>query len=170
MLKSTSGLIVLSAVIAVVLWLLATAAERYIRPAPQAVESGLAGDGAAPARDLTPAIPEPAAPEAMSCEESEIRLAGIVEESRFCSTDEDCTLFDYGYPIDCMTSVAKSEIPLLREEFKRYDETCEHRVFYDCPTEPYVRLALCRQNRCVVELDTALRDSTLEHLRRREPR
>jgi hypothetical protein len=60
----------------------------------------------------------------------------------------------------------------LREEYRKYDESCEYRVFYDCPTDPYVRLALCRNNRCIVELDRRddLQDSTLEQMNRQGPR
>lgn len=107
----------------------------------------------------------------MSCQETENRLRIVIDRARSCNVDDDCTLFDYGYPLDCMTSVAKSQIPLLREEYRQYDESCEYRVFYDCPTEPYVRLALCRNNRCIVELDKRddFEDATLDRLNERQP-
>lgn len=143
-------LIAISALVAVVLWLLATAVEYRLREpepeppsatVPDAAEERPADDG------------EPAASGADVCQETENRLVQVVAESRYCVNDDDCTLFDYGYPIDCLTSVAKSRISLLREEYRKYDEHCEFRVFFDCPTEPYVRLPVCRNNRCAVELD-----------------
>ena len=159
--RMSLALVLLSAMIAVVLWIMATVVEMHLRqkdvlqdeisgPVDQAQPEGSAADTAM----------------AMSCQETEARLEETVHKARFCTTDEDCTLFDYGYPIDCMTSVAKAQVPLLRQEYKRYDETCEHRVFFDCPTEPYVRLALCRNNRCIVELasNEALENATLNHI------
>ena len=81
-------------------------------------------------------------------------------------TDSDCTLFDFGYPIDCMTSVAKSEITDLRLEYRRYEESCDFRVYFDCPAEPMVRRAVCQQNRCSVSLETidGLEKETLDYL------
>lgn len=160
-----SGLILLSAVIAVLLWLFATALENYLQP----------GDSAPVERDTADRAPEPSGsgvvePGSMSCEQAELVLSELVNESRFCLTDDDCTLFDYGYPIDCMTAVAKSQIPALRQEYKRYDQSCRHRVYFDCPTEPFVRLAQCHDNQCMVELATsdALRNRTLDLLRKRD--
>lgn len=103
---------------------------------------------------------------AESCERSERLLQESVEASRYCAADDDCTLFDYGYPIQCLTSVAKSEISNLRLEFKRYEMSCDYRVYYDCPTGEADRQAVCRENRCSVELETidSLREETLEHL------
>ena len=155
------ALVLLSAMIAVVLWIMATAVDVHLR------QKDVAQDEISdPVDEPQPAGSEADAEMAMSCQETEARLEETVDDARFCTTDEDCTLFDYGYPIDCMTSVAKAQVPLLRQEYKRYDETCEHRVFFDCPTEPYVRLALCRNNRCVVELATneALENATLDHI------
>jgi hypothetical protein len=159
----------LSVAVAVVLWLLATVIEYRLQVsepvAPTAVEP-LEDERA----DDFPAGDAANAP--MSCEASEERLNLVIDGARSCEVDDDCTLFDYGYPLDCMTSIAKSEIPLLREEYRKYDESCEYRVFYDCPTDPYVRLALCRNNRCIVELDRRddLQDSTLEQMNRQGPR
>lgn len=155
--------------LAVALWLLGTLLDNRLRPpeppssadvAP--VEDDRAGD-APPASGARPPL---------SCEASEERLKRMIDGARSCNVDDDCTLFDYGYPLDCMTSIAKQEIPALRDEYRDYDESCEFRVFYDCPTDPYVRLALCRNNRCVVELDRRddLQDSTLEQMNRQRPR
>ena len=160
--------LLLSVGLALVLWFLATFIESRLQPPmpvpPQAPVDTGPEPGPSPADESRDAV----GINAMSCQESEDRLKLTIEESRSCTVDDDCTLFDYGYPLDCMTSVAKDEIPRLREEYRRYGEACEHRVFYDCPTEPYVRLALCRNNRCIVELDkrSDLEDATLDQLNR----
>jgi hypothetical protein len=89
-----------------------------------------------------------------------------VNKARQCVIDADCTLFDYGYPIECMTSVAKSEITALRLEYRKYEQSCAYRVYYDCPSGDTQREAVCRNNRCEVELMTIdiLKDETLEYL------
>jgi len=103
---------------------------------------------------------------AENCERSENELGRSIERSRFCATDSECTIFDYGYPIQCLTSVAKSEITALRLEYKQYEANCDFRVYYDCPTEGVERNAVCRGNRCEVELATldGLTEETLDHL------
>jgi hypothetical protein len=159
--------------VAVVLWLAATVLDSSLQEEPGPV----APTGAEVVEDQ-PDEPDEDFPAGnatntkMSCAVTEEHLKTVIDDARYCVVDDDCTLFDYGYPLDCMTSIAKSEIPLLREEYRKYDENCEFRVFYDCPTEPYVRLALCRDNRCVVELDRRddLQDSTLERMNRQGPR
>jgi hypothetical protein len=101
-----------------------------------------------------------------TCEETELSLQNRVDTSRYCMTDNDCTLFDFGYPIDCMTSVARTEITELRYAFRRYEESCDHRVYFDCPTEPMERRAVCRDNRCTVSLESidVLEEETLDYL------
>jgi hypothetical protein len=107
-----------------------------------------------------------ATPPALSCEQTENSLRDQVGSARHCTTDSDCTLFDFGYPIDCMTSVAKSEISALRLEYRDYAESCDFRVYFDCPAEPMQRRAVCQDNRCAVSLKTndALEEETLEYL------
>jgi len=102
----------------------------------------------------------------MSCEQAESEIVRMVDDARYCSTDDDCTLFDYGYPIQCLTSVAKDEITALRLEYRRYEQSCSYRVYYDCPSGEMQRKAVCRNNRCEVELvtDEVLKDLTLRHL------
>lgn len=162
------SLLYVSSAIAVVLWLLATLLQVGLRPdvpvpAPQpepAQES---------TRQASPPVRERLSSQA-ACTQAESEIRSIVSEARQCTTDDDCTLFDYGYPIDCMTSVANSEIVTLREGFRKYGEECEHRVFYDCPTEPFVRLPVCQSGRCEVELvdPRSLQDATLEELEREQ--
>ncbi len=105
-------------------------------------------------------------PPALSCEEAENALRDRVETARCCTSDSDCTLFDFGYPMDCMTSVAKSEITGLRLEYRRYEQSCDFRVYFDCPAEPMGRRAVCQENRCSVSLQTIdiLEEETLEYL------
>lgn len=101
-----------------------------------------------------------------SCRSAENTIRGIVDAAQYCTVDDDCTIFDYGYPIQCLTSVAKTEIPNLRREYRHYQESCQYRVYYDCPSAPLQRQAVCRNNRCTVELQTIdiLKDATLYHL------
>jgi hypothetical protein len=164
--------LLLSIVLAVVLWFLATLLDDRLQ-APEEMPEGVQ-PADEPGLDAVQPPGEngrndDGGVELMSCQESEDRLKVVIEDARSCNVDDDCTLFDYGYPLDCLSSVAKEQIPKLREEYRRYGEACEHRVFYDCPTEPFVRLALCRNNRCVVELDRRddLEDATLDQLNRR---
>ncbi len=100
------------------------------------------------------------------CATVESELVEIVQASQSCRTDNDCTIFDYGYPIQCLTSVARSKISNLRREFRRYHAECEYRVYYDCPTGEMTRRARCRQNQCIVTLESGegLSEDTLEHL------
>lgn len=107
-----------------------------------------------------------AIPPALTCDVTENSLRERVEISRHCTTDSDCTLFDFGYPMDCMTAVAKSEITALRLDYRRYEENCEFRVYFDCPSEPVRRRAVCQENQCSVSLQTndALEEETLEYL------
>ena len=111
--------------------------------------------------------PPPAPSEAASCDEVEGQMRVVVEQSRACSIDADCAIFDYGYPIECLMSVARSSIPVLRREFERYHESCEYRVYYDCPTGDMQRLAVCRNSRCEVDIVSAdsLREETMNLLR-----
>lgn len=166
MTDSRTAWLSLAAAVAVVLWLAATVLDSRLRDVPNPgppTDAGVVEDEPGDGLRSPDVANLP-----MSCDATEERLKRVIDDARFCSVDDDCTLFDYGYPLDCMTSIAKSAIPSLREEYRKYDESCEFRVFYDCPTEPYVRLALCRNNRCVVELDRrdGLQDSTLEQMNR----
>ena len=101
-----------------------------------------------------------------SCWAAEAEVLKRVEESQSCEVDEDCTIFDYGYPIQCLTSVASSEITALRLEYRKYEQSCEYRVYYDCPSAPLQRRPVCQNNRCAVELQTLdiLKDATLDHI------
>lgn len=107
-----------------------------------------------------------ATPVTLSCELTENALRDRVDISKNCASDSDCTLFDFGYPMDCMTAVAKSEITALRLDYRRYEENCEFRVYFDCPSEPVRRRAMCQANQCRVALQTndALEEATLEYL------
>ncbi len=103
---------------------------------------------------------------ALNCKETENALRDRIDTARYCATDSDCTLFDFGYPIDCMTSVAKSEITALRLDYRRYEQSCDYRVYFDCPAEPMERRAVCEENRCIISLQAidTLEEETLVHL------
>ena len=138
----------ISAVAAVLLWLIATWFEDDARWLPTASES-TPELVAAPIRSDTPVRVNT---DALSCQQTEEDMVGRVAESQYCTTDDDCTLFDYGYPIQCLTSVSKSEITALRLAYRRYEENCAYRVYYDCPSGDMQREAVCRNNRCEVDL------------------
>ncbi|RLA34838.1 MAG: hypothetical protein DRR11_01615 [Gammaproteobacteria bacterium] len=101
-----------------------------------------------------------------NCEQAEDDLRKKVAGAQSCSADDDCTVADYGYPIQCLTSVAKSEITSLRLEYRNYEKNCAFRVYYDCPSGQARRQAVCRNNRCEVDLVTTdlLQEETLEYL------
>ena len=101
-----------------------------------------------------------------NCEQAEDDLRKKVAGAQSCSTDDDCTVADYGYPIQCLTSVAKSEITSLRLEYRNYEKNCAFRVYYDCPSGQARRQAVCHNNRCEVDLITTdlLQEETLEYL------
>lgn len=152
----------LSVVIAVVLWYIAMRLDSSLQPdsAPAALpvapefgrqveERGVVGGRAAEA-----------------CRRAEDAMQVLVDDARYCESDSDCTIFDYGYPIQCLTSVANSEITRLRLAYRDYQESCEYRVYYDCPSEPMERHPVCLRNRCEVELrnNDFLQDETLKYL------
>ena len=159
---STNLVVLASAVLAVILWFVATWFEDDARWMIDVPEEEFASALNQPRGD-TPVRPNT---DNLSCEQTENSLVQRVEEARYCSTDDDCTLFDYGYPIECLTSVSKNDITALRQAYRDYENSCEYRVYYDCPTGPMERRAVCRQNRCEVDLvdDDILKDQTLRHL------
>jgi len=148
--------------LATVLWLIATRLEDESRWLP--VEQGVQPD-------LTMAQPRADTPVqtnevAANCEQVEDALRKKVASAQHCSADDECTVADYGYPIQCLTSVAKSEITALRLEYRNYARNCAFRVYYDCPSGDAKREAVCRNNRCAVDLVTTdlLQNETLEYL------
>ena len=147
---------------AVGLWLIASWLEGdppWLLPSPEA------GTGIAKV-EVRPDTPVQVKPDVAGCEQAEAVLRQKVDDSQHCSSDEDCTLFDYGYPIECLTSVAKTEITALRLEYRNYEQSCAHRVYYDCPTGRMERQAVCRSNRCSVDLQSnkVLEEETLDYL------
>jgi len=148
--------------LAIILWFIATRLEDDSRWLTMQ-------EGAQP--DLTMQQPRKDTPvqtteSVANCAQAEDVLRRKVESARYCSTDDDCTVADYGYPIQCLTSVAKSEISALRLEYRNYEKNCAFRVYYDCPSGQAERQAVCRNNRCEVDLVTndLLQDETLEYL------
>jgi hypothetical protein len=153
---------IISVVVAVSLWLLATWLESdspWLEPDPASV----GGIAEVQVRSDTPVEVNP---DAADCDQAEGALRARVDAAQTCSSDDDCTLFDYGYPIECLTSVAKSDITALRLEYRKYEQSCAYRVYYDCPTGDMERQAVCRSNRCTVELKSTkmLEEKTLDYL------
>jgi hypothetical protein len=152
----------ISIVIAVVLWLIATWLERdstWLKSLPDtAVEIPVAA--------VRPDSPLQTEAAVTGCEQVEDALRRKVSAAQSCTSDEDCTLFDYGYPIQCLTSVAKAQITALRLAYRNYEQSCPYRVYYDCPTGRMQRQAVCRSNRCAVELQSneILEEETLDYL------
>jgi hypothetical protein len=154
--------VLVSVAVAVGLWLVATLLEgddRWLPPEPGAV-----GDTRLSAP--RPDTPVRTSTDSVSCQRVEADLAKRVEAAQYCNTDDDCTLFDFGYPMQCMTSVAKAEITSLRLAYRDYERSCAYRVYYDCPSGSMDRQTVCRSNRCEVELvsNEPLKDETLRHL------
>jgi len=148
--------------LAVILWFIATRFEDESRWLPMQ-------EGTPP--DLTMQQPGKDTPvqttqNITNCEQAEDDLRKKVAGAQSCSTDDECTVADYGYPIQCLTSVAKSEITSLRLEYRNYEKNCAFRVYYDCPSGQAKRQAVCRNNRCEVDLVTTdlLQEETLEYL------
>jgi len=152
----------LSLAAAVGLWLIATWLEDDVaqRGAPREPQTAIATDGVRRDSPLRTVAEGPV------CVDVENALRETVEASQYCSTDDDCTLFDFGYPIECLTSVARSEITPLRLAYREYEATCPYRVYYDCPTGSTRREPVCRNQRCTVELRSTgiLEDETLDYL------
>jgi len=154
--------IAISVIAAVVLWLAATLLESRV--------GRESGDDVGPQAAFPSTVRADSGVRAelprTDCAESEQSLRILVDASQFCETDEDCTIFDYGYPIQCMTSINKDQIPAIRQSYASYEQSCEYRVYYDCPSDPLVRVPLCRANHCVVELHTidGLKGETLDHI------
>jgi len=154
--------IAISVIAAIVLWSAATLLESQVGDESRDASSPQAEfpTGVRPDSGVQAEVPK------TGCSDSEQSLRDLVDASQFCETDEDCTIFDYGYPIQCMTSINKDQIPAIRQSYASYERSCEYRVYYDCPSEPLVRVPLCRANHCVVELHAidGLKDETLDHI------
>lgn len=152
----------ISVIAAVVLWLVATWFEDDSRWLPPEAVKQIDTTVQAPMTDTPVRIDT----DVLSCSQAEETLQARVDSAQYCSSDDDCTLFDYGYPIQCLTSVAKAEITALRLEYRNYENSCAYRVYYDCPSGEMERQAVCRDNRCAVELisNDPLQDATLQHL------
>ena len=152
---------------AVVLWFAATWFEDDSRWLPPDAVSQIDTTVETPRKDT----PVRTATDVLSCSQAEINLQARVDGAQYCSRDDDCTLFDYGYPIQCLTSVSKSEISALRVEYRNYENSCAYRVYYDCPSGEMRRQAVCRSNRCAVDLISTdpLQDVTLQHLGIKDP-
>ena len=152
----------ISAGAAVVLWLVATWFEDDARWLPVESADGATVNLQTPRTDT----PVRVNTDTLSCQQSEAVLVQKVASAQYCSSDDDCTLFDFGYPIQCLTSVAKAQITALRLEYRNYEQSCAYRVYYDCPSGELQRQAVCRNNHCEVDLvgNDPLQDETLRYL------
>jgi hypothetical protein len=161
--KQSSFTTLISIAVAVLLFLMANYFEDDARwQVPQSED----GERAPASSRTTFESPLQTISAAENCEQTERELVRAVDSARACRTDDECTIFDFGYPIQCLTSVAKSEITRLRLQYRRYEASCDFRVYYDCPTGHLDRRPVCNENRCAVELESVdeLRDDTLDYL------
>lgn len=160
--SSSYQTVLISVVAAVVLWLVATWFEDDSRWLPPEVVNQIDASIEKPRQDT----PLRVATDVLSCSQAESNLQTKVDNARYCTIDDDCTLFDYGYPIQCLTSVSIQEVSSLRMEYRKYEDSCAYRVYYDCPSGNMEREAVCRNNRCTVELvsNDPLQDETLQYL------
>lgn len=147
---------------ALVLWYIAYSLEGDSRWFPDAGQSEAPPDWLSARSDSPVRTNE----DERNCAETEDEMRLNVEAARACTSDSDCTLFDYGYPIECLTSVSKKHITSLRLAYREYEKQCEFRVYYDCPTGEVRRRPVCVNNRCAVDLtgNEILTEQTLDHL------
>lgn len=158
----TSSTTAISLIVAVVLFGVASWFDAS-RPAPEPYEP-----------DVTPQMIREVRPDSQvrddrvtqSCRDAEAGLLRTVDAAQSCEVDDDCVLLDYGYPIQCLTSIAQASVTAVRLEYRRYEESCSYRVYYDCPSEPMQRIPRCLNNRCEVALERndRLMELTLEYL------
>ena len=151
-----------SIAIAFVLWFIAYSLESDSRWMPDGFNNQDQLDWMRPAVDTPVRTNE----QTESCLQTEDNLRTSVEVARLCTSNSDCTLFDYGYPIQCMTSVSKSKITALRLAYRNYEQQCAYRVYYDCPTGDMDRTPVCENNLCTVKLsgNEVLTEETLDYL------
>lgn len=159
-----SSTMAISLVVAIVLFTIATLIEGE-RPAPEPPPPEMTPQMI---RDVRPDSPVRDDRDTQSCKTAEAALMARVDAAQACSVDEDCTLLDYGYPIQCLTSIAQDQVTAVRLQYRSYEESCTYRVYYDCPSEPLERVPVCRNNRCAVELKTndQLKQMTLDYINR----
>ncbi len=117
-----------------------------------------------------PVEPFADAPEEPNCAQAESDFAAMVDESRQCRSDADCTLAQFQCPFECVTSVSAALIDELRQAETALQASC-NRCESECPGNLSKWRAACVRQRCIV-LDRShdeLEEATLEHLNRRRP-
>jgi len=160
--RQSTTVTLVSIVVAVVLFLIAT----YFEDSARWKLEGSDGSTTSIAPRTRFESPLQTMSAAENCQQTERDIVTQVNQARACNVDDDCTIFDYGYPIQCLTAVAKTDVTALRLEYRRYEASCDFRVYYDCPTGELERQPVCRDNRCEVELVGIddLREETLDYL------
>ncbi len=151
-----------SVLLVMTLWLFAES----LRQAPPPVSVPTPAPQVVPAPTAPVNRPTAGSEETLSCATVESRLIEQLAASRSCTRNADCTIVDYGYPVECLTAVARAQISELRQAFFAYRERCEYRVYYDCPTGDARPYAVCDAGRCEVRLllPDRLSDDTLDYL------
>ncbi|MDJ0907268.1 MAG: hypothetical protein QNI96_14705 [Woeseiaceae bacterium] len=110
------------------------------------------------------------APEEPNCPQAESDFAAMVDASRQCSVDADCTLAQLQCPFECVTSVSATLVDELKQAEASFQASC-NRCESECPGNLTKWRAACVRQRCIV-LDRShdeLEEATLEHLNRPRP-
>lgn len=107
------------------------------------------------------------APEEPDCSQAESDLAVMVDESRQCRVDADCTLAQFQCPFECVTSVSSTLVDELKQAEATFQASC-NRCESECPESLSKWRAACVRQHCIV-LDRShdeLEEATLEYLNR----
>lgn len=97
------------------------------------------------------------------CMRAESEFSAILDESRSCTIDADCTLANFGCPFECVASVGKSLLGELQREERLFQQAC-HRCVSVCPEVPGKWRAACVRQRCIA-LDRSIDELQEETLR-----
>ena len=119
------------------------------------------------AAERSPDQPVADAPEEPDCAQAESDFAAMLDDSRQCSVNADCTLAQFQCPFECVTSVSTKLVDELKQAEATFQASC-NRCESECPVSMSKWRAACVRQRCIV-LDRShdeLEEATLEHLNR----
>ena len=106
-------------------------------------------------------------PEEPDCSQVESDFAAMLDESRQCSVDADCTLAQLQCPFECVTPVNTTLVDELKQAESEFQASC-NRCESECPGSLSRWRAACVRQRSIL-LDRShdeLEEATLEHLNR----
>lgn len=99
------------------------------------------------------------------CTQLESGFAAMLEQSRWCQVDADCSLARLECPFECVTSVSTSILDDLKRREMSFQNACR-RCESSCPQALTKWRAACVRQRCIV-LDRSsdeLEEATLEFI------